>query len=339
MCSTAGSAGLSSSTPTTEASTFRCRRGFSSRGSLRTTASGCSLCGRRSGQARSRSTSSCAVRSAPGRLRPQPETQCRDARAASRRRPTAAPVAPPRRSGEPDGQFAGSPVDPRYTFETLLRGRGQPRRLRRRAGGRRGRLAVEPLQSALHPRRRRPRQDAPPPCHHARRAARRSGPEGGLPDRRALHVPLRGGAPQPVGDPVQGERSATSTSCSSTTCSSCKGKSVQQEFCHMLNALIDGARQVVVAADRPPAELETLDERVRSRLKGGVAFEIGAPDLDLRRRILATRYRSAQRAESRPRHSRAGARIRRPVGGLQRPRPRRRAQPPGRPVAVHQPDR
>ena len=62
----------------------------------------------------------------------------------------------------------------------------------------------------------------------------------------------------------------------------------------MLNALIDGARQVVVAADRPPAELETLDERVRSRLKGGVAFEIGAPDLELRRRILSTRYRLAQ---------------------------------------------
>ena len=73
-----------------------------------------------------------------------------------------------------------------------------------------------------------------------------------------------------------------------------QGKSVQQEFCHMLNALIDSARQVVVAADRPPAELETLDERVRSRLKGGVAFEIGAPDLELRRRIIATRYRAAQ---------------------------------------------
>ena len=58
-----------------------------------------------------------------------------------------------------------------------------------------------------------------------------------------------------------------------------QGKSVQQEFCHMLNQLIDGARQVVVAADRPPAELETLDERVRSRLRGGVAFEIGAPDV------------------------------------------------------------
>jgi chromosomal replication initiator protein len=73
-----------------------------------------------------------------------------------------------------------------------------------------------------------------------------------------------------------------------------QGKSVQQEFCHMLNALIDGARQVVVAADRPPAELETLDERVRSRLKGGVGIEIGAPDLELRRKILATRYRAAR---------------------------------------------
>ena len=74
-----------------------------------------------------------------------------------------------------------------------------------------------------------------------------------------------------------------------------QGKSVQQEFCHMLNALIDGARQVVVAADRPPSELETLDERVRSRLKGGVAFEIGAPDLELRRQIIEIRYGLAQR--------------------------------------------
>lgn len=73
-----------------------------------------------------------------------------------------------------------------------------------------------------------------------------------------------------------------------------QGKSVQQEFCHMLNALIDGARQVVVAADRPAAELETLDERVRSRLRGGVAFEIAPPDLDLRRDILKSRYQIAQ---------------------------------------------
>jgi chromosomal replication initiator protein len=73
-----------------------------------------------------------------------------------------------------------------------------------------------------------------------------------------------------------------------------QGKSAQQEFCHLLNVLIDGARQVVVAADRPPAELESLDERVRSRLGGGVALEIGTPDLDLRKRILRTRLATAK---------------------------------------------
>jgi chromosomal replication initiator protein len=51
---------------------------------------------------------------------------------------------------------------------------------------------------------------------------------------------------------------------------------------------------VVVAADRPPAELESLDDRVRSRLRGGIAFEIGAPDTQLRRDIVCSRYIAAQ---------------------------------------------
>ena len=51
-----------------------------------------------------------------------------------------------------------------------------------------------------------------------------------------------------------------------------QGKSIQQEFCHLLNALIDSARQVIVAADRPAFELESLDSRVRSRLAGGVSI-------------------------------------------------------------------
>ena len=75
-----------------------------------------------------------------------------------------------------------------------------------------------------------------------------------------------------------------------------QGKQVQQEFCHTLNALIDGARQVVVAGDRPPADLETLDERVRSRLAGGLLVEIGAPDVELRRRIVAHRVAAAKKA-------------------------------------------
>jgi chromosomal replication initiator protein len=67
------------------------------------------------------------------------------------------------------------------------------------------------------------------------------------------------------------------------------GKQIQQEFCHLVNSLIDGARQVIVAADRPPVELETLDERVRSRLSGGLLVEIGAPDAALRRLIVERR--------------------------------------------------
>jgi len=74
------------------------------------------------------------------------------------------------------------------------------------------------------------------------------------------------------------------------------GKQIQQEFCHTLNALIDGARQVIVAADRPPQELDTLDMRVRSRLSGGLVAEISAPDFDLRRRILERRVAAARQA-------------------------------------------
>jgi chromosomal replication initiator protein len=71
------------------------------------------------------------------------------------------------------------------------------------------------------------------------------------------------------------------------------GKHVQQEFCHMLNQLLDSGKQVVVAADRPPAELEGVDERVRSRMKGGVVVGMASPDLAMRRRILESRLAAA----------------------------------------------
>ncbi len=71
------------------------------------------------------------------------------------------------------------------------------------------------------------------------------------------------------------------------------GKAVQQEFCHMLNQLLDSGKQVVVAADRPPAELEGVDERVRSRMKGGVVVGMAPPDLAMRRRILEGRLAAA----------------------------------------------
>jgi chromosomal replication initiator protein len=73
-----------------------------------------------------------------------------------------------------------------------------------------------------------------------------------------------------------------------------QGKQIQQEFGHTINALIDAGRQIVVAADRPPTELEALDERVRSRLAGGLVVEIGALDESLRAAILSARMNALQ---------------------------------------------
>ncbi|MCI5078023.1 chromosomal replication initiator protein DnaA [Oricola sp.] len=74
-----------------------------------------------------------------------------------------------------------------------------------------------------------------------------------------------------------------------------QGKKIQSEFCHLINTLLDSARQVVVAADRPPHELESLDARVRSRLQGGVALEIGAPDYEMRLSMLKQRLENAKK--------------------------------------------
>ncbi|EYS90911.1 chromosomal replication initiator protein dnaA [Bartonella bacilliformis str. Heidi Mejia] len=77
-----------------------------------------------------------------------------------------------------------------------------------------------------------------------------------------------------------------------------QGRSIQYEFCHLLNMLLDSAKQVVVAADRPPAELESLDLRVRSRLQGGVALEIEAPDYEMRLEMLRQRLKIAQQDDN-----------------------------------------
>jgi chromosomal replication initiator protein len=73
-----------------------------------------------------------------------------------------------------------------------------------------------------------------------------------------------------------------------------RGKSIQQEFCHTLNALIDARKQIVIAADRPPGDLEALEERVRSRLAGGLCVEMGALDEALRIKMLEARVAAAK---------------------------------------------
>jgi chromosomal replication initiator protein len=69
-----------------------------------------------------------------------------------------------------------------------------------------------------------------------------------------------------------------------------QGKTMQQEFCHTFNSLVDSRRQVIVAADVPPSQLDTIDQRMRSRLMGGLVIDIELPDLELRRKIVLSRY-------------------------------------------------
>jgi chromosomal replication initiator protein len=69
-----------------------------------------------------------------------------------------------------------------------------------------------------------------------------------------------------------------------------QGKTMQQEFCHTFNSLVDSRRQVIVAADVPPSQLDTIDQRMRSRLIGGLVIDIEMPDLELRRKIVLSRY-------------------------------------------------
>lgn len=75
-----------------------------------------------------------------------------------------------------------------------------------------------------------------------------------------------------------------------------QGKNTQNEFCHTLAALIDAGRQVVVAADRAPSELESLEERVRSRLMGGLTASLGPLDEELRAGILKSRLQAVRQS-------------------------------------------
>ena len=68
-----------------------------------------------------------------------------------------------------------------------------------------------------------------------------------------------------------------------------QGEKTELEFDHIINSLLDGGRQVVVASARPPAHIERLNERMRSRLQRGLVTEIGGFDYDLRYKVLERR--------------------------------------------------
>jgi chromosomal replication initiator protein len=68
-----------------------------------------------------------------------------------------------------------------------------------------------------------------------------------------------------------------------------RGERTEQEFEHIINSLLDGGRQVVVASARSPVQLDGLNDRMRSRLQRGLVTEISPMDPALRLKILDKR--------------------------------------------------
>jgi chromosomal replication initiator protein len=68
-----------------------------------------------------------------------------------------------------------------------------------------------------------------------------------------------------------------------------QGERTEQEFDHIINSLLDGGRQVVVASARAPNHVDRLNERMRSRLQRGLVTEIGPLDHELRLKVLEKR--------------------------------------------------
>ena len=69
---------------------------------------------------------------------------------------------------------------------------------------------------------------------------------------------------------------------------------LQEEFFHTFNSLFDKNAQIIISSDRPPNRLDRVQDRIKSRLSGGLVVDIGVPDYDLKLNILKKKINEFQ---------------------------------------------
>ena len=71
-------------------------------------------------------------------------------------------------------------------------------------------------------------------------------------------------------------------------------ESLQEEFFHTFNSLMEKGSQIIISSDRTPLKLDRIQDRIKSRLAGGLVVDIEIPDLELKKKIIAKKIDEMQ---------------------------------------------